>query len=320
MLVVRLFCAILYLAGLFQVRLASVIQRGNVLPQRCLTLSYSQLRATCSESKIREPIILLHGLLGASRNFRTFERLLHEKLQGCHDIICMDARNHGATAAMTSNIGSSGFIADYEVMANDVIGTMDSLLIERAHIVGHSMGGKTASMAALLNSHRFESLSVLDIAPVEYSTNDFSKVEGIVTALYSTEHFLKTARNKIEVVHLLPVKNDQILQAFLKSSLINQRSGGFAWRFNIHAIHESLPNFRIFHSSSICDKNHIFHNPSLFLKGGSSNYIQTRHLSEIAHFFPNYYLHTVRNAGHWLHAEKPKETVDSVAKLIQACY
>ena len=112
---------------------------GKVLYHSCLMKKNIPMH----KQNNRDPVIILHGLLGSSRNFQTWAKLLYDKLDGEHDIICMDLRNHGRSSL------HGGLKMDYKMMANDILTTIKRLGIERAHIIGHSMGGKVVSLIIL---------------------------------------------------------------------------------------------------------------------------------------------------------------------------
>ena len=48
-------------------------------------------------------------------------------------------------------------------------------------------------------------------------------------------------------------------------------------------------------------------NPTLIVRGSLSNYVLDKYQPAIHDYFPNYQLSTIRNAGHWLHAENREE-------------
>src|SRR5690348_4699261 len=102
------------------------------------------------------PVILLHGLFGQARNFGSVQRALAPHYR----VVAMDMRNHG----------DSPHAADmrYTTQAEDVRETLDALGIERAAIIGHSMGGKAAMALSLRWPDRVGRLLVSDIAPVPY--------------------------------------------------------------------------------------------------------------------------------------------------------
>lgn len=82
------------------------------------------------------PLVLLHGMLGSSRNWLTTGADLAAK----HHVLAPDLRNHGRSfhdAAM-----------DYDTLCADVVEWMDVHARGPVTLVGHSMGGKTAMLLA----------------------------------------------------------------------------------------------------------------------------------------------------------------------------
>src|ERR1700727_2283800 len=102
------------------------------------------------------PVVLLHGLFGAARNFGSVQRAL----AGQFRVIALDMRNHG----------DSPHAADmrYPTQAGDVRETLAALGIGSAAVIGHSMGGKAAMAMALRWPEMVGRVLVSDIAPVAY--------------------------------------------------------------------------------------------------------------------------------------------------------
>ena len=100
-----------------------------------------------------EPVIILHGLLGMLDNWKTFARKLSEN----YWVILVDQRNHG------KSFHSDEF--SYDLLAEDLKTLMDSLFIPRAHLIGHSMGGKTVMRFAELYPDQVDKAIVVDISP-----------------------------------------------------------------------------------------------------------------------------------------------------------
>lgn len=53
-------------------------------------------------------------------------------------------------------------------MMEDLTGWLDAQGLERAALMGHSMGGKTAMLLACRQPRRVERLIVVDMAPKDY--------------------------------------------------------------------------------------------------------------------------------------------------------
>jgi abhydrolase domain-containing protein 11 len=65
----------------------------------------------------------------------------------------------------------------------------------------------------------------------------------------------------------------------------------------------------------------VFHNsyngPTLFIAGGQSNYITENERPEIKRLFPHSKIATIAGAGHWVHSEKPAETIDAIVDFLR---
>jgi predicted alpha/beta-fold hydrolase len=79
-------------------------------------LHHSVVKTTTTDRLSTPPVILLHGLLGSSRSLQSFAKLLHFKLEGKHDVISFDLRNHGQTSSLYGPLPMN-----YRIMAEDVI-------------------------------------------------------------------------------------------------------------------------------------------------------------------------------------------------------
>lgn len=150
-------------------------------------------------ANIKEPIVVLHGLLGSSRNLMSWAKILHNKLNNQHDIYLLDLRNHGQSTKL------GPLLMEYNLMAGDVIATLDALSIKSFHMVGHSLGGKVAGATSLKYSDRVKSLVFLDISPIKYDkTSDvFKEVIHTVDFLVSSKSKISESSSKKEVQELI---------------------------------------------------------------------------------------------------------------------
>ncbi|MCS6790546.1 MAG: alpha/beta fold hydrolase [Bacteroidia bacterium] len=236
----------------------------------------------------------LHGFLGSLDNWRTIARSL--ALPGSYLLI--DARNHGRsphTAEM-----------NYAVMAADLERLMDYLGIERAHWLGHSMGGKTAMYLALHAPQRVASLIVADIAPRRYTGGH----ERILHALQNL-NLSVTRREEVEA-QLTQAIPDAGIRQFLLKGLVRDAEGRFAWRMNLPVLIQEYPNIL----EAVEGKP--YEGPVLFLRGEYSSYIGEEDEEEIHRLFPRVQFRTVPRAGHWLHVDNPAAVLEEVGAFWQA--
>lgn len=241
-------------------------------------------------------VIILHGLLGSSDNWHSFGRRLSERFH----IFALDARNHGRSPH------SDHF--NYHVMAEDVAEFMAQYRISSASLIGHSMGGKTAALVALLYPELVDKLIVVDIAPKSYKAHH----DQVFDALTSLDINAFRYRKDIDEALTLKIPDASVRQ-FLMKNLARDGSSGFRWKMNLEVIeknynriNEELPRVK------------QFNKPTLFIRGGNSNYIQMDDLQFIGQLFPKAELVTIKDAGHWVHVDAPEEFSSNVLDFLKS--
>ncbi len=97
------------------------------------------------------PVLALHGLASSGHWYRR----LAPYLAGDYRVVAPDQRGHGATT-------QAGAGYDWQTLAEDAVGLLDHLGIERAAVLGHSWGGHVASNLAMRFPHRVGRLTLID--------------------------------------------------------------------------------------------------------------------------------------------------------------
>jgi pimeloyl-ACP methyl ester carboxylesterase len=237
------------------------------------------------------PVVILHGLLGSSDNWGTVGR----DLSSSYDVLLVDQRDHGRSPH-TDRI-------TYPLMADDVHALITRLGLKDLVMVGHSMGGKTAMFFAQKYPDLVRHQVIVDMGPREYP---FSNHERIIQGLQEID--LKPLRSRQEVEQRLAqyVKEPGVVQ-FLMKSLYWKEEGQLAWRFNVPLIARDMPDIL----AAIGPET--VRTPTLFIRGGQSDYITREDIPAMKEQFTNVRIETVDYAGHWVHAQAPEE----VARLIR---
>ncbi len=238
-----------------------------------------------------EPIVLIHGLFGSLSNLGMLARAFDQRT-----IIQLDVRNHGLSEHSEQ--------MNYDLMAQDVLVTLDELNIQKFSLIGHSMGGKISMKVAEKAENRVVRLIVLDITPFAYQENHH---EQIFKALFAVQEAAPQSRLQATEIMKQFVREDMVIQFLLKSFTQGK------WRFNLNAIFA--------HYSEILSWNEIspYTNPVLFLRGGVSPYIhKPEHFEAIQQQFPNAEVKEILNAGHWLHAEKTDEVLLEIQNFLKS--
>ena len=230
-----------------------------------------------------EPLILLHGLFGMGDNLIGIAKYLSEYFT----VYCLDLRNHGHSFSADS--------MRFEEMATDVLVFMDSHQIPKAHLLGHSLGGKVAMQLALMSAERVMRLVVADIAPVAYGGNH----DEVFSAFNALDLDGLMSRSDAEAI-LRPYIQEQDVRLFILKSLARNKAGKFSWLLNIDSIEKNYNDLR---TGLVSEQ--AFTGSTLFIKGELSSYIQAGHRDMIETLFPQSQFKIIQNVGHWLHIEKP---------------
>ena len=247
-------------------------------------------------------LVILHGLFGTLDNWQTLARRWAEEA-GLR-VVSADLRNHGRSFHAPEH--------SYQLMARDVLALFDHLRLDPKNLslLGHSMGGKVAMRLALDAPERLARLLVLDIAP---RFSDMQHQDDILDGLHAVD--LATLGSRQEADAALARHIPQVgVRQFLLKNLYRREDNSFAWRINLAGLATSL--------AAIGEETAAprpFLKPTLFMRGGKSNYITTEDkLYGIPALFPNSQVETVLDAGHWLHAEKPEEVFQLVRAFVSA--
>eukprot|EP00549_Striatella_unipunctata_P016843 CAMPEP_0118680108 /NCGR_PEP_ID=MMETSP0800-20121206/4168_1 /TAXON_ID=210618 ORGANISM="Striatella unipunctata, Strain CCMP2910" /NCGR_SAMPLE_ID=MMETSP0800 /ASSEMBLY_ACC=CAM_ASM_000638 /LENGTH=187 /DNA_ID=CAMNT_0006576193 /DNA_START=76 /DNA_END=636 /DNA_ORIENTATION=+ len=185
----------------------------------------------------------------------------------------------------------------YQEMALDVLQTLDSQEIHsKVVLIGHSMGGKVAQMLALMHPERIAGVVVLDIAPVDYwqkpQEQHWNTVETIIHAIHRVAGDTSLVSKRDIQVSLQPTIPDPALLAFVMTNYDTTKK---QWKINIESIVDQLQNLAGFDVSP----DRQYHGDVFFVHGGQSRYVRHAHIEQIASFFPNHMLTTIRGVGHW---------------------
>ncbi|MGV6808049.1 MAG: alpha/beta fold hydrolase [bacterium] len=239
------------------------------------------------------PVLVLHGLFGAKENLGVVSRHLAEQFT----VVGVDLRNHGRSFHTDT--------MDYPTMAQDVVSLMDHLDIDKAALLGHSMGGKVAMQVALQNPERVSRLVVADIAPVAYSPHHQEIIKGFL-ALDATS--IENRKQADDI--MAEFEPDLATRQFLLTNLQRGAGNQLGLRLNIDGIVRS--------QNALCAAidGSPFRGPALFIRGANSDYVVDDSKADIGRLFPNYRLETIASAGHNLHVEQPLAFNEAVSEFL----
>ena len=232
-----------------------------------------------------KPLIILHGFLGMSDNWKTIGTQFAANGFQVH---MLDLRNHGRS------FHSEEF--NYEAMMSDVAEYCRFHQLTNIDIIGHSMGGKVAMLLAVEHPEMVEKLVVADIGPKYYPSHH----QAILAGLNAVDFSQKPDRNQVEEV-LKKYISDLGTRQFLMKSLFWKEPGQLAFRFNLDVFNKKIEQI----GTALTDSQR-FDKPTLFIRGGNSKYILDDDFQTIQSHFQDSKVETIPNVGHWLHAENPQ--------------
>ncbi|HYG21212.1 MAG TPA: alpha/beta fold hydrolase [Verrucomicrobiae bacterium] len=240
------------------------------------------------------PLIILHGLFGSLENWAHIAQQLSENFK----VFTLDQRNHGSSPHSPD--------MNFPVLARDVSEFLKEHHIQRAHILGHSLGGKAAMEFALSECANVDRLVVVDMAPRGYPRRH----DEIFQALLALR--LEAFRTRAEVEQALAGDiPDLAVRRFLLKGLAQDEPGRFRWRFNLPVLFQRYGELtEAVAGGRVCDR------PALFIRGGESDYVRHEDLPLIRKFFPHAEIATIESASHWVHAEQPEKFLDQTRKFL----
>ncbi len=243
-----------------------------------------------------KPLLILHGYFGMGDNWKSHANKFSEDGFQVHLI---DQRNHGRS-----------FHADdfnYELLAEDLFNYINYHNLAKVNLIGHSMGGKTVMLFATEYPNTIDKIIIADISPRAYPPHH----HDIINALNAIDFSVQNSRKLVDEKLAEKIPEVGVRQFLLKSTYWKEK-GVMDFRFNLKALTEHnievgqpLPSFTTFNGDT------------LFLRGSKSQYIGKDDEPLIAAHFPKAMIETIDNAGHWLHAENPKDFYNKAVDFLQ---
>jgi pimeloyl-ACP methyl ester carboxylesterase len=244
-----------------------------------------------------KPLIILHGFLGMSDNWKTLGKKFAK--QG-YQVHLVDQRNHGRS------FHSDEF--SYELLVDDLKRYCEHHALESISLIGHSMGGKTAMLFAVENPEMLDKLVIVDIGPKFYPTHH----EQILAGLSALDAEMLASRSDADDIMKKFVPEVGTRQ-FLLKNLYWKVDKTLGLRVNLKALINNVEEIgEALSGSSIYEKE------TLFLKGDRSEYIQVGDETLIHQYFSKAIIQEVSNSGHWLHAENPTQFFEKTLKFLHS--
>lgn len=240
-----------------------------------------------------QPLLIIHGLFGMSDNWQS----LAKRYADYFEVHLIDQRNHGRSPHADE--------FSYLHLSNDIHQYIVDNQLNNVIIIGHSLGGKTAMKFAVSYAEFLSKLIIVDISPRFYPIHHYKIIEGLKMLDFS----ILESRSQADAVLSEYIEEGDVRQFLLKSMYWKEK-GQLDFRFNLKSISQNIANV-----GEALDNEANCSTPTLFIKGGNSNYINDDDEDLIFKHFTDVEIQTVEEAGHWLHAEKPQEFFEMTVRF-----
>lgn len=267
---------------------------GLIPPTKVSRAMLATIRHPASASAEAPILLIAHGLYGSGRNWGVIARRLADR----REVVAVDMRNHGDSPRFPTH--------SYPEMAADLADVIETLGAP-VDLLGHSMGGKAAMELALTRPDLLRRLVVADIAPVAYTHDQTRNARAMADLDLS-----RIATRAEADAALSATIDDPALRAFFLQSL-DLRHKPPRWKLNLEVLEAEMPKIVGWPGTK-----GSFDHPTLFLTGSESHYVRPEHRETIRALFPKARFAKIPGAGHWLHAEKPREFEETVRVFLEA--
>ena len=240
----------------------------------------------------KPPLVILHGILGSSRNWQTAGRDLAEHFH----VFALDLRNHGSSPHADS--------MSFKAMADDLREWLDGQGLDRVVLLGHSMGGKVAMKFACDHPERVGRLIVVDIAPKAYfwaaRRREFKAMRNLDLARVKS-------RGEAEQ-QLAAEVPDWATRKFFATNLERTPEGRWQWQINLAGISAALADL---------ERNPLapgdrYAGPVLVIAGGRSPYVGPADEATVRGHFPAAKFEILPESGHNPHMDAREKFVRAI--------
>ena len=249
----------------------------------------------------KPPILLLHG---GGQTARTWD-LVALALRCDYRCIALDQRGHGDSE------WSNGLAYGSADHAGDALALLDHLEIERAIVIGMSMGCINGLHLAAHNPERVAAFVAVDAGP-------WVQLSGGQRILdFVAESAQKAGRldDWVErALHFNPRRDPRLLRRSLLHNLRRLPDGVLTWKtdrrrpFNTEDIAERLRELRKVVPEILC--------PTLVVRGCESDVFSDGDAEHFANALPNGRWVRIQGAGHTVQGDRPAELVKEVREFL----
>ena len=189
------------------------------------------------------------------------------------------------------------------------------------------MGGRAVLALSLLCPSMVDELIVVDSSPISRTTEKgMADIETFLSAIsrIDLDYLTKQNMERIEIKKYLDEKlkengiKSESKRQWVMMNLVHRETHEikeYDWNFNFSVLQKSFrPKLTILPQELL--RNNLFSKKTLFIGSPISDYIPKNSHDEIKIYFPSAEFVYINGAGHWVHADKPKEFIKIVAQFL----
>lgn len=242
------------------------------------------------------PLLLLHGFLGSARNLASLARGLADRDPSL-SVFVLDLTGHGASPLLPEG-------ADTATIARDVLATARTLDVPLpVRLVGHSLGGRVALRAGMLERSTLAHITLLDISPSPLKPG--GDTTAVVQALVRAPDVARS-REEFRVFFRAADLADEVTDWLLLN--LAREGDVVRWRIDraaLAALHARISGEDLWPAVE-GPRPYSMH----CVRGALSPYVDEGDARRLA--AAGCPVDTIAGAGHFLHVEKPADTLERV--------
>ena len=244
-----------------------------------------------------QPLALLHGFLGSGRNLTTLARGLAAGAPR-YSIYAFDLPGHGAS----SPLPPAASLGD---VAGEVRSAMSAVNAMPWALVGHSLGGRVALEIARRQPAFVAHLTLLDITPSSVPPGgETARIVEALVAAPAEAQARDDFREWFARTGLAPALVDWLLLNLVRDG------DRLRWRIDRQALAAFYPRINADDLWSAVDSARPYDVHAV--RGGASSYVPDADCRRLEAAGAR--VDTVEGAGHFLHVDRPTETLDRILK------
>lgn len=265
---------------------------------------------------------ILHGVLGAGHNLRSFAKRVTEQRPDVQFLL-LDLRHHGRSLGAPPPYG-------LEACVDDLFDLVDDLGRAPRVVIGHSLGGKVAlsyarrhespkpgeRLPGAFHQGTLAQVWTLDSDPGAQEPGGAHEVQRVLAALKAHPGPFPSRQHAIDAI--MSEGRSSGLAQWLATSL-DRREGAFVWRFEIDQIELLLADYFSIDEWPFleglerrrADSNILY---DLLLAENSDRWSGSMvDRAQRLTGMDRVRVHTLPDAGHWVHVDNPDGLVEIVS-------